>query len=244
IEMLKWGSAGPGGSFLRLLGLVSATIAAGDLTPLHCLLGAFCKCHCQPSFQGLERDLTQHLAGAPAVKAPKVFAQDPAPDQATGPLPAGLDRHWQVLCPLPAGALPSSGVASAARSRAPLFPAIHFPHPSPMEHHEKDLKSWVQGNLTACSHSPFLLDEMDKLLPTSSILSERLGKSITFYKTGNAESSIFLVINLPGIFRGRYLQSRRVFNNEAAYPLYYRCAFSKFQIIILLVLLFERTLAQ
>lgn len=38
-----------------------------------------------------------------------------------------------------------------------------------MEHHKKDLKSWVQGNLAACSHSPFLLDEMDKLLPTSSV---------------------------------------------------------------------------
>ncbi|XP_030714457.1 prosalusin isoform X2 [Globicephala melas] len=159
----------PGGSLLGLLGLVSAAAAAWDLTSLRCNFGAFCECDFRPDFQGLECDLAQHLAGqhlarALVVKALKAFVQDPAP---TKPLVLSL-HGWtgtgkSYVTSLLAHYLFRGGLRSPHVHH--FSPVIHFPHPSHLERYKKDLKSWVQGNLTACSRSLFLFDEMDKLAP-------------------------------------------------------------------------------
>nr|XP_008509980.1 PREDICTED: prosalusin [Equus przewalskii] len=159
------------GSLLGLLALVSAAAAAWDLTSLHCSFGTFCECDFRPDFQGLECDLAQHLAGqhlarALVVKALKAFVQDPAP---TKPLVLSL-HGWtgtgkSYISSLLAHYLFRDGLRSPHVHH--FSPVIHFPHPSQMERYKKDLKSWVQGNLTTCGRSLFLFDEMDKLTPVS-----------------------------------------------------------------------------
>ncbi|XP_054376665.1 prosalusin isoform X7 [Pongo abelii] len=58
----------------------------------------------------------------------------------------------------------------------------------------KDLKSWVQGNLTACGRSLFLFDEMDKMPPgLMEVLRPFLGSSWVVYGT-NYRKAIFIFI--------------------------------------------------
>ncbi|XP_007471795.1 PREDICTED: prosalusin isoform X2 [Lipotes vexillifer] len=188
----------PWGSLLGLLGLVSAAAAAWDLTSLRCNFGAFCECDFRPDFQGLECDLAQHLAGqhlarALVVKALKAFVQDPAP---TKPLVLSL-HGWtgtgkSYVTSLLAHYLFRGGLRSPHVHH--FSPVIHFPHPGHLERYKKDLKSWVQGNLTACSRSLFLFDEMDKLAPgLIEVLRPFLGSSWVVYGT-NYRKAIFIFI--------------------------------------------------
>ncbi|EFB15678.1 hypothetical protein PANDA_004446, partial [Ailuropoda melanoleuca] len=192
----------PWGSLLGLLGLVSAAAAAWDLTSLHCHFGTFCECDFQPDFQGLECDLAQHLAGqhlarALVVKALKAFVQDPAP---TKPLVLSL-HGWtgtgkSYVSSLIAHYLFRGGLRSPHVHH--FSPVIHFPHASHMERYKKDLKSWVQGNLTACSRSLFLFDEMDKLDPgLMEVLQPFLGSSWVVFGT-NYRKAIFMFISNTG----------------------------------------------
>ncbi|XP_034871641.1 prosalusin isoform X1 [Mirounga leonina] len=192
----------PWGSLLGLLGLVSAAAAAWDLTSLRCHLGTFCECDFQPDFQGLECDLAQHLAGqhlakALVVKALKAFVQDPAP---TKPLVLSL-HGWtgtgkSYVSSLLAHYLFRGGLRSPHVHH--FSPVIHFPHASHMERYKKDLKSWVQGNLTACSRSLFLFDEMDKLAPgLMEVLVPFLGSSWVVFGT-NYRKAIFIFISNTG----------------------------------------------
>ncbi|XP_058302048.1 prosalusin isoform X2 [Hylobates moloch] len=62
----------------------------------------------------------------------------------------------------------------------------------------KDLKSWVQGNLTACGRSLFLFDEMDKMPPgLMEVLRPFLGSSWVVYGT-NYRKAIFIFISNTG----------------------------------------------
>ncbi|CAD7667974.1 unnamed protein product [Nyctereutes procyonoides] len=192
----------PWGSLLGLLGLVAAAAAAWDLTSLHCHFGAFCECDFQPDFQGLECDLAQHLAGqhlakALVVKALKAFVQDPAP---TKPLVLSL-HGWtgtgkSYVSSLLAHYLFRGGLHSPHVHH--FSPVIHFPHASHLERYKKELKSWVQGNLTACSRSLFLFDEMDKLAPgLMEVLRPFLGSSWVVFGT-NYRKAIFIFISNTG----------------------------------------------
>lgn len=59
---------------------------------------------------------------------------------------------------------------------------------------QKELKSWVQGNLTACGRSLFLFDEVDKLPPgLMEVLQPFLGPSWVVYGT-NYRKAIFIFI--------------------------------------------------
>lgn len=70
-------------------------------------------------------------------------------------------------------------------SRCPQTPASSL---------QKELKSWVQGNLTACSRSLFLFDEMDKLAPgLMEVLRPFLGSSWVVFGT-NYRKAIFIFI--------------------------------------------------
>ncbi|XP_071457090.1 prosalusin isoform X2 [Marmota flaviventris] len=63
---------------------------------------------------------------------------------------------------------------------------------------QKDLKNWVQGNLTACGRSLFLFDEMDKLPPgLMEVLRPFLGPSWVVYGT-NYRKAIFIFISNTG----------------------------------------------
>lgn len=68
---------------------------------------------------------------------------------------------------------------------------------------QKDLKSWVQGNLTACSRSLFLFDEMDKLAPgLIEVLRPFLGSSWVVYGT-NYRKAIFIFIRWGRLCSGQ-----------------------------------------
>ncbi|KAL0606417.1 Torsin-2A [Plecturocebus cupreus] len=192
----------PWGSLLGLLGLVSAAAAAWDLASLRCSLGAFCECDFRPDLPGLECDLAQHLAGqhlarALVVKALKAFVRDPAP---TKPLVLSL-HGWtgtgkSYVSSLLAHYLFQGGLRSPRVHH--FSPVIHFPHPSLIERYKKDLKSWVQGNLTVCGRSLFLFDEMDKMPPgLMEVLRPFLGSSWVVYGT-NYRKAIFIFISNTG----------------------------------------------
>ncbi|XP_012576830.1 PREDICTED: prosalusin isoform X3 [Condylura cristata] len=190
----------PWGPLLGLLGLVSAaaTAASWDMTSLRCSFGTFCECDFRPDLQGLECDLAQHLAGQHlartlVVKALKAFLQDPAPTK-----PLVLSFHgWKgtgksYVSSLLAHYLFLGGLHSPHVHH--FSPGIHFPHPGHMDRYKKDLKSWVQGNLTVCGRSLFLFDEMDELAPgLMEVLRPFLGSSWVVYGT-NYRKAIFIFI--------------------------------------------------
>ncbi|XP_071457091.1 prosalusin isoform X4 [Marmota flaviventris] len=192
----------PLGSLLRLLGLLSAATASWDLASLRCNLGSFCECDFRPDLPGLECDLAQHLAGqhlakALVVKSLKAFVHDPSP---TKPLVLSL-HGWtgtgkSYVSSLLAQYLFQGGLRSPHVHH--FSPIIHFPHPSNIDRYKKDLKNWVQGNLTACGRSLFLFDEMDKLPPgLMEVLRPFLGPSWVVYGT-NYRKAIFIFISNTG----------------------------------------------
>nr|XP_048288102.1 prosalusin isoform X3 [Myodes glareolus] len=192
----------PRGSILGLLGLVLATATAWDVASLYCSFSSFCECDFRPDLPGLECDLAQHLAGqhlAKAVvgKALKAFIQNPAPSK-----PLVLSLHgWtgtgkSYVSSLLAQYLFQGGLRSPHVHH--FSPIIHFPHPSHTEQYKKELKSWVQGNLTACGRSLFLFDEVDKLPPgLIEVLQPFLGPSWVVYGT-NYRKAIFIFISNTG----------------------------------------------
>ncbi|XP_042130793.1 prosalusin isoform X3 [Peromyscus maniculatus bairdii] len=192
----------PWGSIFGLLALVLATATAWDVASLRCSFGSFCECDFWPDLPGLECDLAQHLAGqhlakALVVKSLKAFVQDPAPSK-----PLVLSLHgWtgtgkSYVSSLLAQYLFRGGLRSPHVHH--FSPIIHFPHPSHIEQYKKDLKSWVQGNLTACGRSLFLFDEMDKLPPgLMEVLQPFLGPSWVVYGT-NYRKAMFIFISNTG----------------------------------------------
>ncbi|XP_032758623.1 prosalusin isoform X2 [Rattus rattus] len=192
----------PWGSILGLLVLALAAAAAWDVSFLRCSLGSFCECDFWPDLPGLECDLAQHLAGqhlakALVVKSLKAFVQDPAPSK-----PLVLSLHgWtgtgkSYVSSLLAQYLFRGGLRSPHVHH--FSPIIHFPHPSHTEQYKNELKSWVQGNLTACGRSLFLFDEMDKLPPgLMEVLKPFLGPSWVVYGT-NYRKAIFIFISNTG----------------------------------------------
>ncbi|XP_075842000.1 prosalusin isoform X2 [Microtus pennsylvanicus] len=192
----------PRGSILGLLGLVLATATAWDVASLYCSFSSFCECDFRPDLPGLECDLAQHLAGQHLAKALvgkslKAFIQNPAPSK-----PLVLSLHgWtgtgkSYVSSLLAQYLFRGGLRSPHVHH--FSPIIHFPHPSHIEQYKKELKSWVQGNLTACGRSLFLFDEVDKLPPgLMEVLQPFLGPSWVVYGT-NYRKAIFIFISNTG----------------------------------------------
>ncbi|CAN0353205.1 torsin-1A-like isoform X1 [Lampetra fluviatilis] len=42
---------------------------------------------------------------------------------------------------------------------------VHFPHAAHVDTYKEKLQGWIRGNVTACKHSVFVFDEMDKMHP-------------------------------------------------------------------------------
>ncbi|MGH0137902.1 UNVERIFIED_CONTAM: hypothetical protein FKN15_028729 [Acipenser sinensis] len=62
----------------------------------------------------------------------------------------------------------------------------------------KELKAWVEGNLTACARSVFVFDEMDKMPPgLIDVLVPFLGSSHVVYQT-NYRKAIYVFISTAG----------------------------------------------
>ncbi|XP_042334774.1 prosalusin [Sceloporus undulatus] len=186
---------------LPVLGLVSASAPWG-LGAWRCSFSSSCECDFRPELSGLECALSVHLFGQPLarellVRGLRAFVEDADPAK-----PLVMSFHgWTGTGKTYASAL---AVRHLLREglRSPFVhrfsPTVHFPHAERTEQYKKDLKSWIQGNLTLCSRSVFLFDEMDKMPPgLIDAIVPFLGPSWVVFGT-NYRKAIFIFISNAG----------------------------------------------
>nr|XP_047910938.1 torsin-1B [Anser cygnoides] len=104
----------------------------------------------------------QHLAKEVVLRAVTGFSHNPSPKK-----PLTLSLHgWagtgkNFLSQLLAQHVHPAGLRSKF---VHLFLAtLHFPHPQQLQLYREQLQSWIRGNVSACPHSVFIFDEMDKM---------------------------------------------------------------------------------
>ncbi|XP_078282172.1 prosalusin [Rhinoraja longicauda] len=170
---------------LRLLGLWLPLALALTLTPgpataatwelsrplraVYCQLSHSCPCAFQPRLDDLELDLYryvfgQHLAREVIIGAIRRFTEDSTPMK-----PLVLSFHgWSgtgktYVASLLMRNLYREGMKSSYVHQ--FIPTLHFPHACQIHTYKEQLKTWISGNLSECSRSVFIFDEMDKMPP-------------------------------------------------------------------------------
>nr|XP_060613196.1 prosalusin isoform X2 [Anolis sagrei ordinatus] len=127
---------------------------------------------------------------------PEGVCGQPGPSQASGDVLPRLDRNGQDVCRLPPAPPPLPGRASQP-PHPPLLPRGPFPARGE-DRPVQDLKSWIQGNLTLCSRSVFIFDEMDKMPPgLIDVILPFLGSSWVVFGT-NYRKAIFIFVSNAG----------------------------------------------
>ncbi|XP_068012110.1 torsin-1B-like isoform X2 [Melanerpes formicivorus] len=106
----------------------------------------------------------QHLARDVVLKAVQGFSTNPGRKK-----PLALSLHgWagtgkNFLSQLLVEHIHPAGLRSKF---VHLFlPTLHFPHDSQVKLYKDQLQAWIRGNVSACPHSVFIFDEMDKMHP-------------------------------------------------------------------------------
>ncbi|KFQ39263.1 Torsin-1B, partial [Mesitornis unicolor] len=106
----------------------------------------------------------QHLAKDVVLKAVMGFINNPSPKK-----PLTLSLHgWagtgkNFLSQILAENVHRAGLRSKF---VHLFLAtLHFPHHDQLKLYKEQLQNWIRGNVSACPHSVFIFDEMDKMHP-------------------------------------------------------------------------------
>ncbi|XP_076211847.1 torsin-1B [Aptenodytes patagonicus] len=106
----------------------------------------------------------QHLAKDVMLKAVIGFSNNPNPKK-----PLTLSLHgWagtgkNFLSQILAEHVHPAGLRSKF---VHLFLAtLHFPHDDKLKLYKEQLQNWIRGNVSACPHSVFIFDEMDKMHP-------------------------------------------------------------------------------
>ncbi|KAL8174695.1 UNVERIFIED_CONTAM: Torsin-2A [Gekko kuhli] len=194
---------GRGGVLLALLLPLLGPGAPWELSASwHCGLLASCECDFRPDLPGLECDLAlnlvgQHLARQLVVKGVREFVQNQAPVK-----PLVMSFHgWTgtgktYVSSLLIRYLFQAGPLSPYVHQ--FSPVVHFPHAEHIEQYKKDLRSWINGNLTRCGRSLFLFDDMDKMHPgLIDVIAPFLGPSWVVYGT-NYRKAIFIFISHAG----------------------------------------------
>uniref|UniRef100_A0A6J0TNB0 Torsin n=1 Tax=Pogona vitticeps TaxID=103695 RepID=A0A6J0TNB0_9SAUR len=186
---------------LPLLPLVGAGAPWG-IGAWHCSFSASCECDFRPDLSGLDCDLALNLFGQPLARqlimeGLKPFVQDGDPAK-----PLVMSFHgWTgtgktYVSSLVVRYLFRNGLRSPYVHR--FSPVVHFPHLEQLEKYKADLKNWIQGNLTDCSRSVFLFDEMDKMHPgLIDVIIPFLGPSWVVFGT-NYRKAIFIFISNAG----------------------------------------------
>ncbi|KAM3825421.1 prosalusin [Vipera latastei] len=171
----------------------------------HCSLSTSCECDFWPDLTGLECELALRLVGQPlarqlVIQSLKKFVQDPQPTK-----PLILSFHGSTgtgktfLSSLMAQRLFRTGLRSRYIHR--FSPLVHFPHADHLQQYKDNLRSWIEGNLTQCSRSLFLFDEMDDLHPgLIEVIAPFLGPSWVVFGT-NYRKAIFVFISNTGAER-------------------------------------------
>ncbi|XP_026568308.1 prosalusin [Pseudonaja textilis] len=167
-----------------------------------CSLSASCECEFLPDLTGLECDLALRLVGQPlarqlVIQSLKSFVQDPEPAK-----PLVLSFHGSTgtgktyLSSLLAQHLFRTGLRTPYVHR--FSPLVHFPHADHLQQYKENLRNWIQGNLTRCSRSLFLFDEMEDLQPgLIDVVLPFLGSSWVVFGT-NYRKAIFVFISNIG----------------------------------------------
>ncbi|CAL8277348.1 unnamed protein product [Merluccius merluccius] len=153
---------------------VSTTIAIGATAFLGRTIYNYFHESCDPKWvqfnaTGLRADLEsqlfgQHLASRIILKAVTGFMNNNNPKK-----PLVLSLHgWtgtgkNFVSQLIANNIYREGMDS--RFVHVFTSELHFPHAVQVETYKSQLQHWIRGNVTACAHSMFVFDEMDKMHP-------------------------------------------------------------------------------
>ncbi|CAH2316226.1 prosalusin isoform X1 [Pelobates cultripes] len=187
---------------ITLVVLIAGFVNPWELSALHCSFYNFCECGFRPNLNALECELArsvfgQHLACDLVVKAVKQFVETDSPTK-----PLVLSFHgWTgsgktFLSSLLVKHLYKDGTRNPHVHY--FSPILHFAHAQNVELYKEDLRQWIQGNLTQCSRSVFVFEEMDKMHPgIIDVLVPFLGPSWVVYGT-NYRKAIFIFISNAG----------------------------------------------
>ncbi|XP_066569203.1 prosalusin [Amia ocellicauda] len=181
----------------------SNTIASAfQLKTIYCKISENCDCDFQPDIRGLEWDLYrnlygQHLAQDVVSEAVGRFLRNESPDR-----PLVLSFHGSsgtgktMVSSMLGKYLYGTSLGSPYVHQ--FIPTLHFPSPSRVKSYRLELKSWIEGNLTACARSIFIFDEMEKMPPgLVDILAPFLGPSHVVFQT-NYRKAIYIFISSVG----------------------------------------------
>ncbi|KAM6930789.1 prosalusin [Xenentodon cancila] len=169
---------------------------------LYCTISDSCDCDFKPNIRDLEWDLYknvfgQHLAQEILSEEVTKFLQNKSPSQ-----PLVLSFHGSsgtgktLVSSMLGNHLYGSAMSSPFVHQ--FVPTLHFPSPQRVSRYRRDLKSWVQGNLTECARSVFIFDEMEKMPPgLIDVLEPFLGPSHVVFRT-NYRKAIYVFISTAG----------------------------------------------
>ncbi|XP_058861629.1 torsin-2A-like isoform X2 [Acipenser ruthenus] len=181
---------------------LSSVAAAFQFKAVYCTISNNCDCDFHPDLQGLEWELYrnvygQHLAQEAVSERLAEFINDASPEK-----PLVLSFHGSsgtgktMVSWLLGRYLYGSAMTIPHVHR--FIPTLHFPYPHRVPQYKKELKAWVEGNLTACARSVFVFDEMDKMPPgLIDVLVPFLGSSHVVYQT-NYRKAIYVFISTAG----------------------------------------------
>ncbi|XP_028270280.1 torsin-2A-like [Parambassis ranga] len=191
-----------------MLALLSALLlfvcppACAVFQTLYCTLSDSCDCDFKPDLRDLEWDLYknvfgQHLAQDIVSEELARFLQNKSPER-----PLVLSFHGSsgtgktLVSSMLGNHLYGSAMSSPFVHQ--FVPTLHFPSPHRVKRYRKELKSWVQGNLTECARSVFIFDEMEKMPPgLIDVLEPFLGPSHVVFRT-NYRKAIYIFISTTG----------------------------------------------
>ncbi|XP_023199130.1 prosalusin isoform X1 [Xiphophorus maculatus] len=200
---------------LLLLLLLSSRSACGVFQKLYCSFSDSCDCDFKPNIRDLEWDLYknvfgQHLAQDLVAEEVSRFLLNKSPDR-----PLVLSFHGSsgtgktLVSTMLGNHLYGSAMSSPFVHQ--FVPALHFPSAERVAQYQNllvlklccsgwqaELKNWVKGNLTACSRSVFIFDEMEKM-PAGliDVLEPFLGPSHVVFRT-NYRKAIYVFISTAG----------------------------------------------
>lgn len=189
------------------LTLIPAAAAAWELSrPLravYCQLSHSCPCAFQPRLDDVELDLYrhvfgQHLAREVIISAIRRFTEDSTPMK-----PLVLSFHgWSgtgksYVTSLLMRNLYREGMKSSYVHQ--FIPTLHFPHAGQIHTYKEQLKTWISGNLSDCSRSVFIFDEMDKMHPgLIDAIKPFLGDTHVMYGTDYRKAMFIFIGNAGG----------------------------------------------
>ncbi|XP_069743454.1 torsin-1A-like isoform X1 [Narcine bancroftii] len=199
MELMKWEL----GLWLVCFSLVPGLICwefAFPFQSMYCQLSDACAF--QAKLDDLELDLYRHVYGQHLAREVLVSSIIQFTENSTPMKPLVLSFHgWSgtgksYVTSLLMKNLYRDGMKSFYVHQ--FVPTLHFPHASQICLYKEQLKTWISGNLSACSRSVFIFDEMDKMHPgLIDAIKSFLGHSHVMYGT-NYRKAIFIFISNAG----------------------------------------------